>query len=67
MLPEVGEVIRVDRDVGRFPAGEFFVFLGINKELGYPVLLTPDGKQAAVPTGYLQRWREDGGWCTTAP
>ena len=67
MIPfEVGEVLRLFEDLGRWRAGEFFVFLGVNKELGYPILLAPDGRQAAVPTGYLQRWREDGGWGATA-
>ena len=68
MIPfEVGEILRLVEDLGRWRAGEFFVFLGVDEQLGYPVLLTPDGKQAALPPGYLQRWREDGGWCTTAP
>lgn len=63
---EVGEILRLVEDLGRWRAGEFFVFLGVDEQLGYPVLLTPDGKRAVGPTGYLQRWREDGGWGATA-
>ncbi len=70
MLPEVGEVIRLDRDVGRCPAGEFFVCLdpqGPKGLTGFVIALAPDGKQTALERRHLQRWREDGGWCTTVP
>jgi hypothetical protein len=68
MLPEVGEIIRLDRDVGRFTAGEFFVCLdpqGLKGMPGFVIALAPDGKQTALERRYLQRWREDGGWCAT--
>jgi hypothetical protein len=37
-------------------------------EVGEIIRLVEDlgRRQAVVPAGYLQRWREDGGWGATA-
>jgi len=66
---EVGEIIRLERDVGRFQAGEFFVCLdpqGLKGLTGFVIALAPDGKQTALERRYLQGWRDDGGWGATA-
>jgi hypothetical protein len=68
MLPEVGEIIRLDRDVGRFQAGEFFVCLdpeGPKGLMGFVTALASDGNRTALERRYLQRWREYGGWGAT--
>jgi hypothetical protein len=66
---EVGEILRLDRGVGRFQAGEFFVCLdpeGPTGLSGFAIVLAPDGKRCALELDRLQRWREDGGWGATA-
>ncbi len=59
MIPfDVGEILRLDRDVGRFQAGEFFICLdpkGPKGLTGFSIVLAPDGALTALENRYLSR------------
>ena len=54
----MGDILRLVKDTGRFQAGEFFICLDPRgpKGLleGFVIVLTPDGKRAALERRWLQ-------------
>jgi hypothetical protein len=50
-----GEIVRLTQELGRFRAGEFFVYLRECRIFGTAIVLTPDGRQAGILVRYLGR------------
>jgi hypothetical protein len=56
MMPwRTGDLLRLIEDLGRFNAGELFLYLEpMNRFDNMQVVLAPDGRKAGIPTWLLE-------------